>query len=324
MRPDLENRIFQNHSEESFEALALDIFKYQAEHNPVYKEFLTHLNRPQPMSIEEIPFIPIQFFKSHTLNCTTQTDITFTSSGTGKSGFSSHHVAKKNVYDRSCVESFKHFYGNPDEYVFLALLPNYLEREGSSLVYMMDYFIKNNPNTESGFFLYNHEELYHTLLKLEREGRKTILIGVSFALLDFFEKFTLDLNHTIIMETGGMKGQRKEITRDELHSILTKASGLEKIHSEYGMTELLSQGYSTGDGIFMCPPWMRVIGGDVEDPLSFSTKKNGNLKIIDFSNLYSCSFIQTQDLGQFYPNSSFEVLGRIDYSDIRGCNLMVL
>ncbi|MGB1295253.1 MAG: acyl transferase [Flavobacteriales bacterium] len=324
MREDLEKRIFQKHSETSFEALALDIFEYQSENNVVYGEFLKHLNRPKPTSLETIPFIPIQFFKSHTLNCLSTSEVEFTSSGTGKSGFSTHHVAKKELYNISCIESFTHFYGNPDEYVFLALLPNYLERQGSSLVYMMDYFIERNPNKESGFFLYDHEVLFEQLQALEKAGRKTILIGVSFALLDFFEKYALPLKHTIVMETGGMKGQRKEITREELHGVFKEATGLEKIHSEYGMTELLSQGYSTGNGVFECPPWMKVIGGDTEDPLSFSKKPHGNLKIIDFSNLYSCAFIQTQDLGRFYENSSFEVLGRIDYSDVRGCNLMVL
>ncbi len=324
MRSDLENRVFSEHTEISFNQLALDIFDYQSMHNPVYKEFLNHLGRPKPKRIEEIPYIPIQFFKSHHLNCTSQSEITFTSSGTGQSGFSSHHVAKLELYNISCIESFKHFYGNPDDYVFLALLPNYLEREGSSLVYMMDYFIKKNPNKESGFFLYNHEELYNTLLELENQGKKTMLIGVSFALLDFFEKYQMNLQHTLIMETGGMKGQRKEITREELHTTLQNSSGVKHIHSEYGMTELLSQGYSKGKGIFECPPWMKVLGGDIEDPLSFSDKSHGNLKIIDFSNLYSCSFIQTQDLGRFYKNNLFEVLGRIDFSDTRGCNLMVL
>lgn len=324
MRSDLEHRIFTTHSDESFTELALDIFDYQSSHNSVYKAFLGHLKRPKPSSIEDIPFIPIQFFKSHTINCTSQTEITFSSSGTGNSGFSAHHVSKLELYNQSCIESFKYFYGNPDDFVFLALLPNYLEREGSSLVYMMDYFIQRNPNKESGFFLYNHEDLYKTILELENRGKKTVLIGVSFALLDFFEKFQMDLKHTIIMETGGMKGQRKEITREELHNSLKLASNLSEIHSEYGMTELLSQGYSKGHGIFSCPPWMKVIGGDIEDPLSFSKKAHGNLKIIDFSNLYSCSFIQTQDLGHFHNNASFEVLGRIDYSDTRGCNLMVL
>lgn len=324
METQLENRIFKPHSKEEFNALALDIYKYQANNNAVYKSFLEYLNRPEPTCLEEIPFMPIQFFKSHHINCSKHTDITFTSSGTGKSGFSSHHVANKSLYDLSCVESFKHFYGNPDDYVFLALLPNYLEREGSSLVYMMDYFIKRNPHKESGFFLYNHQELYNTLIQLEKQGKKTILIGVSFALLDFFENYQLPLEHTIIMETGGMKGQRKEITREELHSNLKQATGLSNIHSEYGMTELLSQGYSKGQGIFACPPWMKVLGGDIEDPLTFSRKSHGNLKIVDFSNLYSSSFIQTQDLGRFYKDDSFEVLGRIDFSDVRGCNLMVL
>lgn len=324
MRPDLENRIFTTHTESEFNALALDIFKYQAMQNPVYKQFLEYLGKPEPKSIEEIPFIPIQFFKSHHLNCSTQTEVKFTSSGTGNSGFSTHYVAKKELYNISCIESFKHFYGDPDQYVFLALLPNYLEREGSSLVYMMDYFIRKNPNTESGFFLYNHKDLFDTLNKLEQQNRKTILIGVSFALLDFFEKYQPTLSNTIVMETGGMKGKRKELTREELHLQLKQATGLSSIHSEYGMTELLSQGYSKGHGIFACPPWMRVIGGDIEDPLSLSKKSHGNLKIIDFSNLYSCSFIQTQDLGQFYKDNTFEVLGRIDFSDVRGCNLMVL
>lgn len=324
MRIDLEKQIFRNHTDREFENLALEIFDYQSKHNPVYQEFLSYLRMKVPTSLETIPFMPIQFFKSHKINCLPNSEIDFTSSGTGQSGFSTHPVAKKSLYNISCIESFNHFYGNPDDYVFLALLPNYLEREGSSLVYMMDYFINRNPNKESGFFLYNHQALFEVLTQLENEGRKTILIGVSFALLDFFENYSLTLKHTIVMETGGMKGQRKEMTREELHGVFTSATKLKNIHSEYGMTELLSQGYSMGNGIFECPPWMKVIGGDTEDPMSFSNKAHGNLKIIDFANLYSCSFIQTQDLGRFYEDKSFEVLGRIDYSDVRGCNLMVL
>lgn len=320
----LENRIFKFHTKETFNKLALDIFNYQASNNSVYKQFLNHLGKPKPNSLEDIPFMPIQFFKTHQINCSSQSEIIFTSSGTGNAGFSSHHVANKSIYNRSCIESFKYFYGHPDDYVFLALLPNYLERTGSSLVYMMDYFINNNPHQESGFFLYNHKDLYDRLISLEKQNKKTVLIGVSFALLDFFEKYQPQLKNTIIMETGGMKGRRKEITRQELHTLLKQSTGLNEIHSEYGMTELLSQGYSNGQGVFSCPPWMKVIGGDIEDPLSFSNKSHGNLKIIDFANLYSCSFIQTQDLGKFNQDESFEVLGRIDFSDVRGCNLMVL
>lgn len=324
MQKKLEENIFKNHSPEQFSELCLDVYKYQAKNNLVYKKFIELLNKKEPTSIKEIPFMPISFFKNFKISTAQKTDITFTSSGTSNTGQSKHPVHKLSLYQKSCVESFTQFYGNPNNYVFYCLLPNYLEREGSSLVYMLDYFLKNNPNTESGFFLYNHKELKGRIEETEKQGKKAILLGVTYALLDFFETYKLNLNHTIIMETGGMKGQRKELTREELHTFLKDRSGVKEIHSEYGMTELLSQAYSTGKGSFKCPPWMKVLAGDTDDPLGISPKSHGNLKIIDLANLYSCSFLQTDDLGRFYKDDSFEVIGRMDYTDVRGCNLMVL
>jgi hypothetical protein len=324
MNNNLEQEIFGNHSEEQFGKLALEIYRFQKEKNPVYKKFVELLGRKDPTKIEEIPFMPISFFKGFTLNTETKYEKIFTSSGTSNTGQSKHYVSSVGLYEKSCWESFSHFFGSPNDYIWYALLPNYLEREGSSLVYMMDHFIKENPNPESGFFLYDHKELYNSIKESEKEGKKAILLGVSFALLDFFEKYTLDLQHTLIMETGGMKGQRKEITREELHGFIQEKSGVKSVYSEYGMTELLSQAYSKGKGIFTCPPWMKILPGDTDDPLGISPKTHGNLRIIDFSNLYSCSFIQTDDLGKFHKNEDFEVVGRMDYSDVRGCNLMVL
>ncbi|WP_412986833.1 acyl transferase [Pontimicrobium sp. IMCC45349] len=321
------NTIFNIKSESEFNDLALDIFKYQFKNNRVYRSFcdLLYKHPSEVNSILDIPFLPIQFFKSHKIVSSTQPIVeTFSSSGTTGSITSKHYVTDVNIYKESFRKGFSHFYGDIKDYVVLALLPSYLEREGSSLIYMVNDMINQSKQPESGFYLNNIEELYQTLLQLEKEKEKTLLIGVSFALLDFIETYSLNLKNTIIMETGGMKGKRKELIRAELHKQLSKGFGINTIHSEYGMTELLSQAYSVENSIFNTPPWMKILARDTEDPLTIlHNNKTGGLNIIDLANINSCSFIATQDLGKVYENNSFEVLGRFDNSDIRGCNLMV-
>lgn len=320
-----ENKIFQNHTNNSFKALALKVFQYQAINNNVYKTYLKllNLNPNNVKNLSQIPFLPIEFFKYQDVVCKSKNiDIVFTSSGTsGKQ--SKHLVNDLNIYTKSFTSGFEHFYGNIMDYTILALLPSYMERSGSSLIYMCEKLIKYSEKKESGFYLNEHQELSNLLLELERQNRKTLLIGVSFALLDFVEKFPIKLKNTIVMETGGMKGKREEMVREQLHSILCKHFNLPKIHSEYGMTELLSQAYSKGDGIFECPPWMHISCRDANDPLS-NNKKTGGINIIDLANVNSCSFIASQDLGKIHENDTFEVVGRFDASDIRGCNLMLL
>jgi hypothetical protein len=277
-------------------------------------------------TIEEIPFLPIQFFKSRkVLSSLDEIQETFTSSGTTGDSTSKHLVTNINLYKESYLKGFAHFYGNIEEYTVLALLPNYLERQGSSLVFMVADLIKKSKKVESGFYLDNIQELANKLLELNRNGQKILLIGVSFALLDLIEMQQFNLKNTIIMETGGMKGRRKELVREELHTILQNGFGVTEIHSEYGMTELLSQGYSKGNGVFETPPWMKILTRDTEDALSINASgKNGGINVIDLANYNSCSFIATQDLGKVYENETFEIIGRFDNSDIRGCNLMVL
>lgn len=249
----------------------------------------------------------------------------FSSSGTTGSVTSKHLVTDLSIYEESYLKGFQHFYGNVEDYVILALLPSYLERDGSSLIYMVDDLIQKSKHPESGFYLDNLKDLSETLNKLEAEKQKTLLIGVSFALLDVVEQFQFNLKHTIVMETGGMKGRRKEIIRQELHDRLKAGFGVNQIHSEYGMTELLSQAYSKGNGLFECPPWMKIIARDTEDALTLlPPSKTGGINIIDLANINSCAFIATQDLGKTYENNLFEIIGRFDNSDIRGCNLMTL
>lgn len=319
------NKIFQNHNNSSFEALALDIFRFQANYNSVYRTYLKFLdiNPDDIKKSNQIPYLPIEFFKHQDVVCEPNNiDSVFTSSGTGGAQ-SKHIIHDVSIYDKSFTSGFEHFYGNIEDYTVLALLPSYLERSGSSLIYMCKKLIKHSGKKESGFYLRGQQELNDLLLELERQNRKTLLIGVSFALLDFVEKHPVRLKNTIVMETGGMKGRREEMVREQLHSILCTQFNVSKIHSEYGMTELLSQAYSKGSGIFECPPWMRVTCRDANDPLS-TNKKSGGINIIDLANVYSCSFIASQDLGKIHDNNTFEVLGRFDSSDIRGCNLMVL
>ncbi len=320
--------IFSIRTEADFEHQALKVFKFQFEHNSVYRSFcdLLYIHPSTVSKVEDIPFLPIQFFKSHEVISSQQSvQETFTSSGTTGSITSKHLVTDCSVYEESYINAFKHFYGPIEDYVILALLPNYLEREGSSLIYMVDDLIKRSKQPDSGFYLNQYEQLKTKINQLEAKGQKTLLIGVTFALLTLIETYQFQLQHTTIMETGGMKGMRKELIREELHQVLTKGFGVDCIHSEYGMTELLSQAYSTGNGIFKCPSWMKVITRDPEDALSIQKKgKTGGLNIIDLANFNSCSFIATQDLGKVHPNGSFEVVGRFDVSDIRGCNLMAL
>ncbi len=322
------NRIFSIRTKNEFSALALEVFDYQYKNNSVYRSFCDYLGRTNNsvVSLEEIPFLPIEFFKSKKIvTQDTGHKIVFSSSGTTGNNSSKHFVKDIKVYKRSYQTCFENFYGPIADYCILALLPSYLEREGSSLIYMMDDLIEQSGHPESGFYLDEIDDLVATLMRLEASGKKVLLVGVSFALLDLIERTKFHLKHTIIMETGGMKGRRKELIRSDLHQRLKQGFGVDEIHSEYGMTELLSQAYSKGNGIFKCPPWMKILIRDTEDPLSYTpTGKTGGMNIIDLANIHSCSFIATQDLGKMFEDGSFEVLGRFDHSDIRGCNLMVL
>ncbi len=322
------NTIFKIQTEQEFSDLALDIFNYQFKNNKVYRSFcdLLYKHPSDVKNIYDIPFLPIQFFKTHkVVSNHNPIRTTFTSSGTTGTMTSKHLVTDLNIYKSSFTKGFETFYGAIEDYVVLALLPSYLEREGSSLIYMVDAMIKQTKHPESGFYLNNLSELKNTLIKLDSQGKKVLLIGVSFALLDLIETYQFQLHNTIIMETGGMKGRRKELIREELHRTLKQGFGVETIHSEYGMTELLSQAYSKSNGLYNSPNWMRIVTRDTEDALSIQPAgKTGGINVIDLANINSCSFIATQDLGRVYHDGSFEVIGRFDHSDIRGCNLMVL
>jgi phenylacetate-coenzyme A ligase PaaK-like adenylate-forming protein len=353
-----------------FEKTALEIFRFQATENIVYKKYIEQLkiNPGNINSISEIPFLPIHFFKTHQVVTPHQTtcpglsqpvpacpDVSgmyresigdasgsnikrhtiFTSSGTTGNESSKHYIADLKIYEQSLLKCFELFYGNIEEYCLLALLPSYLEKKDSSLIYMTGSLITKSKHPKSGFYLNNFNDLSETLKQLEKQKEKTILLGVTYALLDFAEKFPIKLKHTIIMETGGMKGKRKELLREEVHKIVCDAFSITKVHSEYGMTELLSQAYSKGDGIFFPPPWMKIFIRDMNDPMALidpdgSGGKTGGINIIDLANIYSCSFIATQDLGKKHNDAclpdrqgSFEVLGRFDDGDLRGCNLMI-
>ena len=320
--------IFNINSPTEFKKLALKVFKFQFENNKVYRSFcdLLYKHPADIKAINEIPFLPIEFFKTREVISTNNSvEKVFSSSGTTGSITSKHLVSDIKLYEESYKKAFAHFYGDIEEYVILALLPSYLEREGSSLIYMINDLIIKSNRQESGFYLNNHHDLSQSLKQLEAKQQKTLLIGVSFALLDLIEKYQFRLEHTIVMETGGMKGKRKEIIRQELHQILQSGFGVDRIHSEYGMTELMSQAYSKGNGIFECPPWMKILTRDTEDALTIQQPgKTGGVNIIDLANINSCSFIATQDLGKVTKNGHFEIIGRFDNSDIRGCNLMAL
>tara|TARA_R110000868_G_scaffold140690_2_gene356626 strand:- start:17018 stop:17995 length:978 start_codon:yes stop_codon:yes gene_type:complete len=320
--------IFNISTEAAFNAMALKTFGIQYHGNMVYQEFCRHLGKDESTvkRIEDIPFLPIEFFKTKKVVTGSFTpQIIFTSSGTTGSEVSQHYVQSTELYENSYLMAFKQFYGDIEDYCVLALLPSYLEREGSSLIYMAHDLILKSNHPDSGFYLDDIDRLKNTLVRLDRSGTKILLLGVSFALLDMAEEYHLNLKNTIIMETGGMKGRKKELIREELHDLLKTGFGVASIHSEYGMTELLSQAYSQGDGRFFAPKWMKVLTRETEDPLSLQElEKTGGVNVIDLANLNSCSFIATQDLGKVYSDGSFEILGRFDHSDIRGCNLMVL
>lgn len=324
----MERNFFNIQSEQQFTKKALEVFNYQFKNNKVYRSFcdLLYVHPSDISTIEEIPFLPIQFFKSReVVSSSDKVEAVFNSSGTTGTTTSRHLVTDLSIYETSYLKGFHHFYGNIKEYVVLALLPNYLERKGSSLVYMVNDLIQKTENPESGFYLNNLDELAQKLVALDKKGQKVLLIGVSFALLDLIEKYQFNLKNTLVMETGGMKGRRKELIRVELHALLKKGFSVRKIHSEYGMTELLSQAYSKGNGIFETPPWMKILIRDTEDALKIlPPEKTGGINIIDLANYNSCSFIATQDLGKVHGNDTFEIIGRFDNSDLRGCNLMVL
>lgn len=323
----LKNEIFNIGYSDDFVRLAIEIFRFQYENVQVYRNFcdLLRCEPTKVKTIEEIPFLPIQFFKTHSIIADGMNpEITFTSSGTTGMTTSNHLVADLKIYEESFLKGFLWEYGSPNDYAILALLPSYLEREGSSLIYMVESLIKDSRNPHSGFYLDEMDSLITKLDFLERNGQKSILLGVSYALLDLIEMKNFKLKHTLVMETGGMKGRRREMIKEELHEVLKSGFGVDKIHSEYGMTELLSQAYSKGDGAFSCPPWMKILTRDPEDAKTYITQKTGGINVVDLANLYSCSFIATQDLGKVTTDGKVEIMGRFDASDIRGCNLMVL
>jgi phenylacetate-coenzyme A ligase PaaK-like adenylate-forming protein len=310
-----------------FEKEALATFHRQHKANPVYRSYcdLINISPSEIKSSTKIPSLPIQFFKSHAVKCFSEApSIVFSSSGTTTSINAQHPILDKAIYNHSFQKGFENQYGDPKDWAILALLPSYLERKGSSLIYMMDALIQQSKHAASGFYLDEFDQLKKQLEQLESKQQPTILLGVSFALLDFAEQYPLQLKHTVVMETGGMKGRRKEMIREDLHATLTKAFGVEVIHSEYGMTELLSQAYSKGHGRFYTPSWMKITAGEINDPFALvNGSKIGRLNIIDLANQESCAFIATDDLGRVFPDGSFEVMGRLDQSDIRGCNLLV-
>ncbi|HVI49090.1 MAG TPA: hypothetical protein VM802_29760 [Chitinophaga sp.] len=309
------------------EAAALELFRFQYDNNDIYRAYTDalHIQPGAVKSILEIPYLPIQFFKTHKVVCGAfEPELIFESSGTTQTINSRHLVKESAIYARSFMTAFEQLYGPVSDYVIVGLLPSYLERQHSSLVRMVQEMIERSGRQESGFYLYEHDKLYHELQALEAQGQKTLLIGVTFGLLDFAEKYTLQLEHTIVMETGGMKGRREEWTREEVHAFLKKQLGVQVVHAEYGMTELLSQAYSRGNGLFQTPPWMTVLLRDENDPFQLTTgKAAGVLNVIDLANIYSCAFIATEDIGKIHADGSFEVLGRLDNSALRGCSLMV-
>ncbi|SKA03017.1 LuxE/PaaK family acyltransferase [Sediminibacterium ginsengisoli] len=311
----------------TFDQVCLEVFRFQYDHNPVYRQWCD-LMGASPATVKTpaaLPSLPVSFFKTHRIATTDfDTEIFFESSGTTQTINSRHWIRDITVYRQSFIRAFEQFYGPVSDWCIIGLLPAYLERQHSSLVMMVDELVGLTGHPDSGFYLYEHDKLDKTLRHLEENKQQTLLIGVTFGLLDFAEAYPQQLKHTIVMETGGMKGRRREMTRAEVHGLLKKGLGVNEIHSEYGMTELLSQAYSKGEGRFVCPPWMRVLVRDEEDPKEVRTSGRGLLQIIDLANLYSVSFIATEDVGMVYPDGSFEVWGRLDNSDIRGCSLLVV
>lgn len=319
------NKIFQ--VKKNFTELAVELFQYQYQQNAVYKSWCDYLNRNTHAisALTGIPFLPISFFKTHQiLTGNHDYELFFESSGTTQTHKSRHYIKDINVYIESFTRAFKMFYRDVKDWCIIGLLPSYLQQQHSSLIKMADELIKRSGHAESGFYLDEFEKLHSTLKRLEERRQKTLLIGVTYALLDFAEQFPAQLSSTVIMETGGMKGRRTEITRSKVHHILKQRLGVPQIHSEYGMSELLSQAYAKADGIFNCPPWMKVLVRDEDDPLLVKTKGKGALNIIDLANINSCAFIATDDVGEVFEDGSFSVAGRLDGSDIRGCSLMVI
>lgn len=328
---DIQNKVFNLNfasSDDDFNAVSLEVFKFQLSHNEVYKDYVSSL-KINPNTIQhysQIPFLPIAFFKSKTIVCdqVMENSVCFSSSGTTGQVTSKHFVNDISVYEQSFNKGFELFYNSPNNYCILALLPNYLERTGSSLVYMFDQLIKASNHPKSGFYLNNLDELKATIEALKKAKQKTLLLGVTYALLDLAETGVVLTDDFTVMETGGMKGRRKELLKEELHQVLKQGLGIHTIHSEYGMTELLSQAYSKENGLFQCSPWMKILIRDVNDPFSYvKNQKSGGVNVIDLANINSCSFIETKDLGKITEGSYFEILGRFDNSDLRGCNLMI-
>lgn len=329
MRPVTADSIFNISDERSFQERALEIFRFQSERNPVYKEFINNLkiNREKVKAIEEIPFLPVGFFRTQkVITGELLPEKIFESSGTTGSHLSRHYVTDTGIYNRSLLATFKLFYGDPSEYLITALLPSYIEKENSSLIYMIEQLVRSSDDPQGGFYNHRVPDLLSLIERRKKGKRKILVIGVSFALLDLAENHSPDFSGVVVMETGGMKGRRKEITREELHSVLKNKLNVQAIHSEYGMTELLSQAYSSGGGIFSCPPWMKILVREPQDPFSLITEpgRTGGINIIDLANLNSCSFLSASDLGRLNEDGSFEVLGRFDSSDIRGCNLLTV
>jgi len=328
----LEEEILWIENEAHFEEVALKVFAFQYNQNMVYREYCSLIKkRPDSVNkLTEIPFLPIELFKTHkVITGNNDYDLLFESSGTTDQQKSRHFLKKASLYRKSFLNAFNQFYGSPEEYYILALLPNYMGNKHSSLIYMVNELIQQSGHEESGFYLDNLQELAHKLEELKHKRRKIFLLGVSFALLDLAENYPMELHDAIIMETGGMKGRREELTRQELHNILKDKFQVDRIHSEYGMAELLSQAYSKENGIFQTPPWMKILLREYNDPFYVQKPErfdemNGGINVVDLANLYSCAFIETKDIGKTHPDSSFEVLGRFDYSDLRGCNLMVM
>ncbi len=311
----------------SFTDAALALFRYQYAHNPVYRSWCDTLQREPGtvQSVKDIPFLPVSFFKTHdVVTGVFEPEVVFESSGTTQTINSRHRVKDVSLYRRSFITAFEQQYGPLQEWCVIGLLPSYLERQHSSLVVMVDELIRLSGHAGSGFYLYEHEKLAQTLAQLEQQQQKTLLIGATFALLDFAAAYPMHLQHTVVMETGGMKGRRREMTRFEVHDLLKEQLGLSTVHAEYGMTELLSQAYSKGEGRFECPRWMQVWVRDEEDPLQVNREGRGVLNLVDLANVHSCAFIAVEDVGLVYPDGSFEVWGRLDNSDIRGCSLLVV
>lgn len=326
MMADFSDRIF-NVNKNEFEQLALEVFNFQYHYNELYKSYVDtlNINARKITSIRQIPFLPISFFKSHQIKTTSyDAQVVFESSGTTQTTNSRHYVKDVSLYKESFIKGFEKFYGSIGSWCILGLLPSYLERTNSSLIVMIDGLMRLSNHQQSGFYLYEHEKLNETLRHLENERQQIMLIGVTFALLDFAEKYQLQLKHTVVMETGGMKGRRKELTRQETHAVLKNRLGVNVIHSEYGMTELLSQAYSKGEGKFECVPWMKVLVRNEDDPFDVREHGSGIINIIDLANIYSCSFIATDDAGNVFDDDTFEVSGRVDNSDLRGCSLLVV